>query len=226
MKKLSKNLAAILSAITLTSSLSPVGAIDRYPEMSSFAYGLQHHRSPQIQTIEEVRTQRQVEARWIAEEQRRAETLRRIEEWKRGMIIELQEISNKLRRGTDFSYTFDISDEPITPEDIRNMVILIRQNNLSLKSLLFPTGQMPFFPGEFEVSYLVMCAKGCMRRHLRSGHEIPKSCAIQFLCFLDPRRYQTINACRFNLSGHNGELKFEFISRDQSVFSYTISLVY
>ncbi len=224
MKKSFKNLAAILSAITLASSLSPVEARNKYTEIFRSKYYPQRLISPLI-LIQRIRRQRleqeQARIRWM---ERAREEQRELERWRQNTINQLQDISFELQQNFAFNYVCGISSGPITPEDIRNSAICFQNDIPGFYMRLSPTIQNIFSSEKFKAIYIIMYVKILIKDCLDSEGKVRNWELIRLLYFLDPEMSQTLDAYCLVVRGHNNKLEIEFISKTQPVRRYIIEV--
>ena len=208
MKKSFKTLAVFLSAITLISNLSPVRAKKNFDVKENFI--LRHVpnseeklRRMQMLELREAELQRLR----MAEEGLSAEEAELRREEYEETIIEVLENISTTSNNYSYDFTFNIPREPITRENIENVISGIQQYIQSFEAGLFPTGQNRFTLREFIILFLVSLLDNFK---YNNKHDFSRSEVILLLCILNLEISEAIEADTVTISFYRNRLKTTF----------------
>ena len=208
MKKSFKTLAVFLSAITLISNLSPVRAKKNFDVKENFI--LRHVpnseeklRRMQMLELREAELQRLR----MAEEGLSAEEAELRREEYEETIIEVLENISTTSNNYSYDFTFNIPREPITRENIENVISGIQQYIQSFEAGLFPTGQNRFTLREFIILFLVSLLDNFK---YNNKHDFSRSEVILLLCILNLEISEAIEADTVTISFYRNRLKTIF----------------
>ena len=214
MKKSFKNLAAILSAIILASSLSPVGAAGDEP---TEIISIPPVTSPEIQRQMEEQVQHEFESIETPENRRMIEHLPLLS------FSDIESATNRLEENAcNFCHIYGISDGPITPEDIRESAEIVQQHMKENFDAFLPRSLFIFLSKKLKALYFISCLRYISANRLNSEGKIPRFYVIFLLCIIDPEMSRTLDAYCLNLRVRQGKVEIEFISKTQPLRRYII----